>query len=169
MQFALLPLQGITQGGQPIISYNYGAKNLSRVKKAFQLQTISCFLYSSILWLLVQLFPTIFISIFTSDKELTQLTVPSLRIYMATIFLMGLQISCQQTFIAFGNSKISSFLAVFRKIIVLIPLIYILPHFLSNQVNAVFLAEPIADTIAVLTTVTLFYLEFKKLLKSQKE
>ena len=88
---------------------------------------------------------------------------------MATIFLMGLQISCQQTFIAFGNSKISSFLAVFRKIIVLIPLIYILPHFLSNQVNAVFLAEPIADTIAVLTTVTLFYLEFKKLLKSQKE
>ena len=169
MQFALLPLQGITQGGQPIISYNYGAKSLSRVKKAFQLQTISCFLYSSIVWLFVQLFPTIFIGIFTSDKELTQLTVPSLRIYMATIFLMGLQISCQQTFIAFGNSKISSFLAVFRKIIVLIPLIYILPQFLSNQVNAVFLAEPIADTIAVLTTVTLFYLEFKKLLKSQTE
>ena len=163
MQFAMLPLQGLTQGGQPIISYNYGAKNAERVKKAFKLQTISCFAYAFILWALIMLFPGMFVSIFTGDPALSEITIWALRIYMATIFMMGLQISCQQTFIAFGNSKISAFLAVFRKIIVLIPLIYILPMLLEDDVFAVFLAEPIADVIAVATTVTLFYKEFKKL------
>ena len=163
MQFAMLPLQGLTQGGQPIISYNYGAKNAERVKKAFKLQTISCFAYAFILWALIMLFPGMFVSILTGDPALSEITIWALRIYMATIFMMGLQISCQQTFIAFGNSKISAFLAVFRKIIVLIPLIYILPMILEDDVFAVFLAEPIADVIAVATTVTLFYKEFKKL------
>ena len=162
MQFAMLPLQGLTQGGQPIISYNYGAKQGDRVQKAFKLQTISCFSYSSILWLLIMIFPSLFVAIFTSDPQLTEITIWALRIYMAGVLLMGIQISCQQTFIAFGNSKKSAFLAVFRKILVLIPLIYILPMFLSDQVFAVFLAEPIADTIAVLTTSTMFYFEMKK-------
>ena len=162
MQFAMLPLQGLTQGGQPIISYNYGAKQGDRVQKAFKLQTISCFSYSSILWLLIMIFPSLFVAIFTSDPQLTEITIWALRIYMAGVLLMGIQISCQQTFIAFGNSKKSAFLAVFRKILVLIPLIYILPMFISDQVFAVFLAEPIADTIAVLTTSTMFYFEMKK-------
>ena len=162
MQFAMLPLQGLTQGGQPIISYNYGAKQGDRVQKAFKLQTISCFSYSSILWLLIMIFPSLFVAIFTSDSQLTEITIWALRIYMAGVLLMGIQISCQQTFIAFGNSKKSAFLAVFRKILVLIPLIYILPMFISDQVFAVFLAEPIADTIAVLTTSTMFYFEMKK-------
>lgn len=162
MQFAMLPMQGLTQGGQPIISYNYGAKQGDRVQKAFKLQTISCFSYSSILWLLIMIFPSLFVAIFTSDSELTKITIWALRIYMAGVLLMGIQISCQQTFIAFGNSKKSAFLAVFRKILVLIPLIYILPMFISDQVFAVFLAEPIADTIAVLTTSTMFYFEMKK-------
>ena len=161
MQFAMLPLQGLTQGGQPIISYNYGAKQGDRVQKAFKLQTISCFSYSSILWLLIMIFPSLFVAIFTSDPQLTEITIWALRIYMAGVLLMGIQISCQQTFIAFGNSKKSAFLAVFRKILVLIPLIYILPMFISDQVFAVFLAEPIADTIAVLTTSTMFYFEMK--------
>ena len=168
MQFAMLPLQGLTQGGQPIISYNYGAKNAERVKKAFKLQTISCFAYAFILWALIMLFPGMFVSIFTGDPALSEITIWALRIYMAAIFMMGLQISCQQTFIAFGNSKISAFLAVFRKIIVLIPLIYILPMILEDDVFAVFLAEPIADVIAVATTVTLFYKEFKKLQQQMK-
>lgn len=168
MQFAMLPLQGLTQGGQPIISYNYGAKNAERVKKAFKLQTISCFAYAFILWALIILFPGMFVSIFTGDPALSEITIWALRIYMAAIFMMGLQISCQQTFIAFGNSKISAFLAVFRKIIVLIPLIYILPMILEDDVFAVFLAEPIADVIAVATTVTLFYKEFKKLQQQMK-
>ena len=127
MQFAMLPLQGLTQGGQPIISYNYGAKQGDRVQKAFKLQTISCFSYSSILWLLIMIFPSLFVAIFTSDPQLTEITIWALRIYMAGVLLMGIQISCQQTFIAFGNSKKSAFLAVFRKILVLIPLIYIFP------------------------------------------
>lgn len=115
MQFAMLPLQGLTQGGQPIISYNYGAKQGDRVQKAFKLQTISCFSYSSILWLLIMIFPSLFVAIFTSDPQLTEITIWALRIYMAGVLLMGIQISCQQTFIAFGNSKKSAFLAVFRK------------------------------------------------------
>lgn len=162
MQFAMLPMQGLTQGGQPIISYNYGAKQGDRVQQAFKLQTVACFSYSTILWLCVMLVPGLFVAIFTSDPELTKITIWALRIYMAGVLLMGIQISCQQTFIAFGNSKKSAFLAVFRKILVLIPLIYILPMFLSDQVFAVFLAEPIADTIAVLTTSTMFYFEMKK-------
>lgn len=168
MQFAMLPLQGLTQGGQPIISYNYGAKQGDRVQKAFKLQTISCFSYSSFIWLLIMIFPSLFVAIFTSDPQLTEITIWALRIYMAGILLMGIQISCQQTFIAFGNSKKSAFLAVFRKILVLIPLIYILPMFISDQVFAVFLAEPIADTIAVLTTSTMFYFEMKNKMKEMQ-
>lgn len=168
MQFAMLPLQGLTQGGQPIISYNYGANQGERVQKAFKLQTISCFSYSSLLWLLIMLVPGLFVAIFTSDPQLTEITIWALRIYMAGVLLMGIQISCQQTFIAFGNSKKSAFLAVFRKILVLIPLIYILPMLISDQVFAVFLAEPIADTIAVLTTSTMFYFEMKKKMKEMQ-
>lgn len=93
MQFAMLPLQGLTQGGQPIISYNYGAKQGDRVQKAFKLQTISCFSYSSILWLLIMIFPSLFVAIFTSDPQLTEITIWALRIYMAGVLLMGIQIS----------------------------------------------------------------------------
>ena len=156
MQFALLPMQGFTQGGQPIISYNYGAGNMERVKKAFKLQTICCFTYALLLWTIVELVPSLPVSIFTNDPELADMSCWALRIYMASVALMGLQISCQQTFIAFGNSKKSAFLAIFRKILVLIPLIYILPALMEDKIFAVFLAEPVADIIAVATTVTMF-------------
>ena len=169
MQFAMLPLQGITQGGQPIISYNYGAKKIDRIKQAFKLQTISCVVYATIIWRIAEFAPSIFVSIFTSDPQLAELSQWALRIYLACIFLMGVQVSCQQTFIAFGNSKISAFLAVFRKILVLIPLIYILPAFMEDNVKAVFLAEPIADAIAILTTATLFYINFKKIIKRESQ
>lgn len=169
MQFAMLPLQGLTQGGQPIISYNYGANNPERVKKGFKLMLISALSYTTIVWLIALFAPNLMVSIFTNDAELAPLTIWALRIYMAGVLLMGAQISCQQTFIAFDKPKISAFLALFRKIIVLIPLIYILPNFMDNKVEAVFIAEPIADTIAVLTTVTLFYITFKKLLKEMRE
>lgn len=168
MQFAMLPMQGITQGGQPIISFNFGAKNLGRVKKAFKLQTICAFTYAAIVWALVEIAPTAVVSVFTSDAELAGLACWAVRIYMASVALMGIQISCQQTFIAFGNSKISAFLAIFRKILVLIPLIYILPLFIGDKVLAVFLAEPIADVIAVATTVTMFVINIKKLSAGEK-
>lgn len=163
MQFAMLPLQGLTQGGQPIISYNYGANHPDRVKQAFRLQTIACVSYSTLLWALAELAPGLFVAIFTNDPELAELAQWALRIYMGCVLLMGLQISCQQTFIAFGNSRISAFLAIFRKVLVLIPLIYLLPALLKDNVQAVFLAEPIADFIAVMTTAILFAVNFKNL------
>ena len=167
MQFTMLPIQGITQGGQPIISYNYGAERMDRVRKAYRLQTIACLTFSSLMWALGELFPSAFISIFTNDEALIAASVLPLRIYILGVFLMGLQVSCQQTFIAFGNAKTSCFLAIFRKILVLIPLIYILPLVMENKVMAVFTAEPIADLIAVATTFILFIITFKKLLKKE--
>ena len=168
MQFALLPLQGITQGGQPIISFNYGAKDMMRVKKGFKYQTIACVVYGTTLWAIAQLLPGALISMFTNDPELLEVGRNMLRIYMGAVLLMGLQISCQQTFIAFGNAKTSCFLAIFRKILVLIPLIYILPHLMSNKVRAVFMAEPIADVIAVTMTVILFVINFRKVMKQHE-
>lgn len=165
MQFAMLPLQGFTQGGQPIISYNYGANDPPRVKKAFKLLLCCCLAYSAILWALAEFVPQMFIAIFTNDPALEEITMWALRVYMGGCLLFGAQIACQQTFIALGNAKTSAFLAMFRKIIVLIPLIYILPMFIEDKVFAVFLAEPIADILAVCTTVALFILEFKKLMK----
>lgn len=166
MQFAMLPLNGFTQGAQPIISYNYGAKNKERLKKAFKISLASCLIYSSILWLSVMLFPNIYTMMFTSNPELTQISLWALRVYMFGCIIFGAQIACQQAFIALGNAKTSAFLAMFRKIIVLIPLIYILPNFFENKVFAIFLAEPIADILAVITTVSLFYISFKKLLRN---
>ena len=168
MQFAMLPLQGLTQGGQPIISFNYGAGNMARVKKAFQIQTVCCFTFAFVLWAAVELAPGLFVAVFTNDPQLAELTKWALRIYMACVLLMGIQISCQQSFIALGNSRVSAFLAIFRKIIVLIPLISILPMLLEDKVFAVFLAEPVADAVAVTTTSALFYREFKKLTKKEE-
>jgi len=165
MQFAMMPLIGFTQGSQPIISYNYGAGNIQRIRQGFRLLLISCLTYATLLWFLVMLFPQLFAAVFTSDPELMEMTIWGLRVYMFGSLLMGAQLACQQTFIALGNAKTSAFLAMFRKLIVLIPLIYILPSFFENKVLAVFLAEPIADILAVITTVTLFAIEFKKLMQ----
>lgn len=168
MQFSMLPLHGLTQGAQPIISYNYGANNLNRVKQAFIYLLTSCLIYSTILWAVCMFMPQLFINIFTNKPELMEYSTLAIRIYMATSCLFGAQIACQQTFIALGNAKTSLFLALLRKVFLLIPLIYILPNFLETKDIAVFLAEPIADTIAVCTTVLLFTLSFKKILKTSK-
>ena len=162
MQFSMLPLQGLTQGAQPIISYNYGSGDISRVKKGFKLLLVSCVIYSSTMWVLAMLVPQLLTSIFTADPALTQITVWAMRIYMAALLLMGVQLACQQTFIALGNAKISTFLAFLRKVFLLIPFIYLLPVFIDDKVFAVFLAEPIADVIAVSVTAILFFKFFRK-------
>lgn len=162
MQFAMMPLHGLSQGAQPIVSYNYGAQNAQRVRKAFRCLLKACIIYSLTLWALVQLFPQGFVLIFNSDQELVRYAVWALRIYMAATGIFGIQIACQQTFIALGNAKTSLFLAVLRKIILLIPLIYILPNFFADKAFSVFLAEPVADFLAVTTTATLFSMQFKK-------
>lgn len=168
MQFSMLPLQGLTQGAQPITSYNYGAGNPDRVKQSFKLLLISCFVYSILLWSLVMIMPEKFVLMFNSDPELVSYGSWAMRIYFAVLGIFGIQIACQQTFIAIGNAKTSLFLAVFRKIILLIPLIYILPNFFADKAMAVYLAEPVADIIAVITTSILFARYFSKTLKKMK-
>ena len=162
MQFAMMPLQGLTQGAQPIISYNYGARNAQRVRAAFRCLLRACVTYSLTLWILVQLFPRMFALIFNNSPALVDYAAWALRIYMGATGIFGVQIACQQTFIALGNAKTSLFLAVLRKIILLIPLIYILPLFFANKAFAVFLAEPVADFLAVCTTAVLFSRQFKR-------
>ena len=162
MQLAMMPLQGLTQGAQPIVSYNFGARNAQRVRDAFKTLLTACLTYSLVLWAAVQLFPRTFVLIFNNDPQLVAYAAKALRIYMAATGIFGIQIACQQTFIALGNAKTSLFLAALRKIILLIPLIYILPHFFVNKVIAVFLAEPVADLLAVATTATMFSIQFRK-------
>ena len=164
MQFAMLPLQGIAQGAQPISSYNYGAKNADRVKKTFRLLLIVCLSYSAILWTAVQLIPRVFVSIFTADTSLIEFTAPMLKIYLGGLFLFGIQIACQMTFTSLGKAVNSIIVAVVRKFVLLIPLIYIMPHMVSNPTTGVYMAEPIADIIAVLFTSVLFTFQFKKAL-----
>ena len=166
MQFAMLPLQGLGQGAQPIMSYNYGAKNASRVKKAYFLLLKASLCYSFVLWLLVMLFPQIFAGMFTPDAELIAFTKTALRIYMAVMFIFGIQISCQMAFNSLGKAVSSIIVAVMRKFVLLIPLIYIMPHIYTvNKAHAVYMAEPVADIIAVSFTAILFSFQFKKALK----
>ena len=166
--FSLL-LQGMSQGAQPIIGFNYGAGNLERVKKAFRLLLICSMTFSCLAWAVMELAPGPFVALFNDNKpELAQIGVWALRIYGAGIFMFGIQIACQQTFVALGQAKISLFLALLRKVILLIPLIVLLPRVLSDQVFAVFLAEPVADILAALTTGTLFLRNFPRILAQRQ-
>lgn len=162
MQFCMLPLNGLTQGAQPITSFNFGAQKFTRVRRSFKLLLISCLVYSTLLWALVMLFPSMFVRMFNSNPALIEYASSAMRVYFAVCALFGIQIACQQTLIAIGNAKTSVFLAIFRKLILLIPFIYILPLLFENKAFAVFLAEPVSDFIAVTTTAILFTIYFKK-------
>lgn len=163
MQFAMLPLQGLGQGAQPIISYNYGAKNPSRVKQAFFLLLKCSCLYAVIFWVLVLAVPSVFVQMFTTDTALISFTVNAIRIYFAVTVLFGIQVACQMTFIAINNAKSSIIVAVVRKFVLLIPLIYLMPHlFPADKCRAVYMAEPVADVIAVTFTSILFFHQFRK-------
>ena len=164
MQFAMLPLQGIAQGAQPISSYNYGARNADRVRQTFRLLLRVCLVYSMVLWAGIMLFPRGFAGIFTPDAALLDFTARALRIYCAMLFLFGIQIACQMTFVSIGNAPCSILVAVLRKFVLLLPLIFLLPSLLPDKVTAVYLAEPVADAIAVTCTALLFSRQFKKAL-----
>lgn len=169
MQFVLLPIQGLIQGASPIISYNFGAGNPQRVKKTFRLLLICCLGYSTAMWAITTFAPQVFVGLFTPDPELQAYAVPCVRLYMSAILIFGAQCACQNTFVALGNAKCSFFLACLRKLILLIPLIYILPHFFEDKVMAVFLAEPVADVLAVSTTVIMFTVVFRKTMRRLEE
>ena len=165
MMFAMLPLQGLGQGAQPISSYNYGARNVDRVKKTFRLLLICSFTYAVVLWAALELFPQVFAGIFTSDPELRSYAARVLRIYCGALFMMGIQMACQMTFVSMGKAVCSIIVAVVRKFVLLIPLIYIVPRLVADQTIGVYLAEPVADFLAVTFTVILFTVQFKKALQ----
>ena len=163
-QLCTLPIQGVCQGGQPVMSFNFGAGKKDRVKQAFRFQLTLCLGYTTIFWLLMMLVPGAVAGIFTSDASLIDYTTWAMRIYMAGIFAMGFQIACQQSFMALGQAKVSLLLACLRKIILLIPLIFILPHLVADPVFGVFLAEPVSDILAATITTITFFTRFDKIL-----
>lgn len=164
-QLISMPLSGICQGGQPLISYNYGAGKLDRVKQAFFCQFLTCVSYTTVFWLLLMAFPGVFAGIFTNNEALVGYAAWAIRIFLACSFSVGFQISCQQAFMALGQAKISLLMACLRKLILLIPLIFILPAFFEAKAFAVFLAEPVSDFLAAAATTTSFFLFFRKLMK----
>ena len=170
MQVLSMIFQGLAQGAQPIVGYNYGVGKLDRVRKAFRLLLTAGVVYAVAAWLLVQFFPHVFVALFNDKPELVEAAVWALRIYLACFFMLGVQFSCQQTFVALGQAKVSLFLALLRKVILLIPLIYILPHILTgNQVFAVYVAEPVADALAATTTGLMFAWKFPRILRRREK
>jgi len=167
-QLITMPLSGICQGGQPLISFNYGAKKYDRVKEAFFCQFGTCVAYTTVFWLLLMAFPNVFAGIFTSDTALVTYTAWALKIFLACGFSVGFQISCQQAFMALGQAKISLVMALLRKVILLIPMIFVLPLFFENKAFAVFLAEPVSDLIAAAVTTFMFFRFFIRMLKNGK-
>lgn len=166
MQFALLPLNGLGQGAQPISSYNFGARNVGRVKKTFRLLLTVSLIYSAALWGCLMVFPEVFVRIFTPKEELVSFATGALRIYCAVLCIFGIQIACQMTFISIGNAKSSIIVAVVRKFVLLLPLIYLMPALMADKAMAVYTAEPVADLLAVSFTAILFTFQFKKAMKN---
>ena len=164
MQFVTLPLIGLSQGAQPIISYNFGAKNINRVKKTFKILFITSIIFTTLMTLLIVNVPEFFVAIFNKEELLINITSYCMKIYFVGIFAIGAQIACQQTFLALGQAKISMFLALLRKVILLVPLVFILPNIIENGLMAVLLAEPIADILASLTTTICFIVFYKRTL-----
>lgn len=167
-QMAWVPAQGIGQGAQPIISYNYGAKNADRVKQAFKAFLIICFAYIFVFGMAIEIFPQFFISIFNDNPQLIDTATWTIRLYGCALVFFGIQMAVQQTFIALGKAKASLFIACLRKVILLVPLIYILPNFFENKVFAVFLAEPVSDAISIITASITFAIVFSKEMKEMK-
>lgn len=165
MQFAMLPMMGVAQGAQPIISYNFGAKLTHRVKKVFRLLLCCCLIYSATLWAAIMLFPRTFAGIFTPDEQLLDFTAVALRIYCGVLCIFGIQTACQMAFVSIGSAGCSILVAVVRKFVLLLPLIYIMPHLVQDATMGVYLAEPVADVIAVSFTAILFAVTFRKTIR----
>ena len=169
MQIFSMLFQGLSQGAQPIVGFNYGAGQIDRVKKTFRLLFFSSLAFSTAAWGAIELFPQVFVSIFNDEPELVSIAVWTLRVYAAGMFMLGIQFSCQQTFVALGEAKVSLVLALLRKIILLIPLIFILPNFFTDKVLGVFVAEPAADVLAATTTGLIFLWRFPRILRRRAQ
>ena len=165
-QLIMMPINGVCQGAQPLLSFNFGAGKKERVMETFKYELMICAGYTTLFWLLTMIAPQIFASIFSSDAALIEKAEWCMRIYMAGIFALGFQISCQQTFVALGQAKTSLLLACLRKLVLLIPLIFVFPLFFENKVFAVFLAEPISDIVAAMVTTGCFFTKIRGILEN---
>lgn len=169
MQFALLPMQGVGQGSQPLISYNYGAGNAQRVRKTYKLLLITSLSYSMAVWAAIMVMPRVFAGIFTPDQQLLEFTAKALRIYCGGLGIFGIQVACQMAFVSLGNALCSVTVAVMRKIVLLLPLIYLMPRLMADKTMAVYTAEPVADVLAVTFTAILFFFVFRKAMKKLED
>ena len=169
MQFAMLPMQGIGQGAQPIMSFNYGAGDAGRVKKTFRLLLTVSLSYSLVIWACIMLMPSVFAGIFTPDTALLDFTTKALRIYCAGLGLFGIQIACQMAFVSLGQALCSMTVAIMRKFVLLLPLIYLMPNLVADQTMGVYMAEPVADILAVTFTAILFFFVFRKAMRKLEE
>ena len=169
MQFAMLPMQGFGQGAQPIMSFNYGAGNADRVRKTFRLLLTISLSYSLIIWAAIMLVPQMFAGIFTPDAAMREFTAKALRIYCGGLGIFGIQIACQMAFVSLGNALCSMTVAIMRKFVLLLPLIYLMPTLMTDKTMAVYTAEPVADVLAVTFTTILFFFVFRKAMKKLEE
>lgn len=167
MQLIVIPVNGITQGVQPIVSYNYGAGNRLRVKETVIRLVSVCLLGTLILAGVAIFCPSIYASMFTNDAELVALTCRIMPIFFLGIAIFGIQAACQSTFLALGQAKVSLFIAMLRKIILLIPLALILPKFLG--VKGIYIAEPVSDVISVIVTSVLCVITLKRIFSEMED
>ena len=169
MQFAMLPMQGIGQGAQPIMSFNYGSGDAGRVRKTYKLLLITCLSYSLVIWACIMLVPQVFAGIFTPDSAMREFTAKALRIYCGGLGIFGIQIACQMAFVSLGNALCSMTVAIMRKFVLLLPLIYLMPALVADKTMGVYMAEPVADVLAVTFTAVLFFFVFRKAMKKLEE
>ena len=156
-QLVFMPLSGFAQGAQPVTGYNYGAREYTRVKQCFWFLVKASVTYAVLAWLVLMIFPRQLIGIFNNDPTLMETAIPMFRVFFCMNFIMSLQMSAQNTFVAMGEAKKATFFALYRKVLLLIPLILILPR-IGFDITGVFAAEPVADTISALTCFTTFLL-----------
>ncbi len=142
-----MPVSGITNGAQPVISFNYGAGKYTRIRTAIRFMSASCICYTVTLWGLLHLFPVFFIHIFNTQADLVEAAVPAMQIYYFGFFMMSLQFAGQTVFQALGKARFAIFFSILRKVVIVAPLTFLLPRFVTPPVNGVFLAEPISNFI----------------------
>ena len=167
LQLIFVPVSGIAQGVQPIISYNFGAGNRERVVKTFKGLLIVCLMATMFMGGIAVMFPNFYVKMFTESEELVELTSKMMPIFTLGMCIFGIQQAIQVTFLALGQAKFSIFIALLRKVILLVPLAIILPRFVG--VKGIYYAEPMADITSVIVASITFALNFKNILRQCKK
>ncbi len=164
----MMPVQGLTNGAMPVISYNYGAKAYKRVKKGIEFSTLICILYTTFAWAMIYFFGSFFIKIFNNEAKLVRIANPALMVYFFGFFMMSFQFAGQSTFVALGKSKQAVFFSIFRKVIIVVPLTLLLPR-IGYGVMGVFIAEPVSNFIGGMACYITMLLLLRKELKGKQD